>query len=155
MVFNDISEAGQVGVSSTHGRLPLQLLTKQKCVAWRWPQVGLEDLGSLQSLWPSDILNVSKTSPPQENGVMQYMVGIGCSQPFSPFTSEEGSEKAAATAKRPCWSVSTVNTQGLVIADATPAPWETKDYWTCYSAVCFEHWPWFIRTSHAKSFQWK
>eukprot|EP00913_Durusdinium_trenchii_P017367 g16332.t1 len=38
--------AGQVGVYSTYGRLPLQLLTKQKCVAWRWPQ---------------------------ENGVMQHM----------------------------------------------------------------------------------
>eukprot|EP00434_Breviolum_minutum_P007060 symbB.v1.2.006230.t1/scaffold340.1/size245066/16 len=52
--------AGPVGSSSE--RLPLQLLTKQKCVAWRWPE---------------------------EDGVMKHMVGIGCSQPFSPFSDDE------------------------------------------------------------------
>lgn len=42
LLFHILPKAGQVGVYSTYGRLPLQLLTKQKCVAWRWPQAGAD-----------------------------------------------------------------------------------------------------------------
>ncbi|CAJ1359912.1 unnamed protein product [Effrenium voratum] len=52
--------AAEPGVTSPL-RLPLQLLTMQRCVAWRWPNA---------------------------EGKMQHMIGIGCSQPFSPFSDD-------------------------------------------------------------------
>eukprot|EP00931_Biecheleriopsis_adriatica_P063768 TRINITY_DN38686_c0_g1_i2.p1 TRINITY_DN38686_c0_g1~~TRINITY_DN38686_c0_g1_i2.p1 ORF type:complete len:120 (+),score=30.35 TRINITY_DN38686_c0_g1_i2:42-401(+) len=52
--------AADPGTDTTE-RLPLRLLTGQRCVAWRWLA---------------------------EDGTFQHMIGIGCSRPFSPFSDD-------------------------------------------------------------------